>query len=70
MRLFFVTLCFILTSLSIQAQKTDRTNFRGGINGGLVVGDFSEAFGLTLGVDLYQHWGVSKEIDLGIATGF
>ncbi|WP_281540708.1 hypothetical protein [Maribacter aestuarii] len=66
----FVFLCALfLASLGLQAQ-VDRTNFRAGINVGLVVGDFSEAYSLNLGLDVYQHWGVSREIDLGIATGF
>lgn len=70
MRIFIVLVIMVATSLSLQAQRVDRTNFRAGINGGLVVGDFSEAYSFTLGVDLYHHWGVSREIDLGIATGF
>ncbi|GAB5472127.1 MAG: hypothetical protein Mars2KO_02260 [Maribacter sp.] len=70
MRIFIVLVLLVTTSLSLQAQRVDRTNFRAGINGGLVVGDFSEAYSFTLGVDLYHHWGVSREIDLGIATGF
>ncbi len=60
---------FAFTSI-LQSQYVDRTNFRAGINAGLVMGDFSEAYSLTLGLDIYQHWGVSKEVDLGLATGF
>lgn len=60
---------FLLVTIGIQAQ-VDRTNFRAGANVGLVVGDFSEAYSLNLGLDIYQHWGVSRELDLGIATGF
>ncbi|QLG46437.1 hypothetical protein [Costertonia aggregata] len=52
-----------------QAQ-VDRTNFRAGINGGLVMGDLSEAYSLNLGFDVYLHWGLSEEIDLGLTTGF
>lgn len=70
MRVFLVILFLLTAGLSMQAQRVDRTNFRAGINGGLVVGDFSEAYSFTLGVDLYHHWGLSREIDLGIATGF
>lgn len=63
----FFLLCILAFNLNAQV---DRTNFRGGVHGGMVVGDLSEGYSLTLGVDLYQHWGVSREIDLGIATGF
>ena len=63
-------LVFVFFSFSVQAQYVDRTNFRAGLNGGIVTGDFSEAYSLVLGIDLYQHWGVSKTIDLGVTTGF
>jgi len=59
----------IFFSISLSAQ-TDRTNFRAGLNGGLVTGDFSDAYSFVLGLDIYQHWGVSKKLDLGIASGF
>ena len=66
------TLLLIFIAFTVQAQQrnVDRTNFRAGINGGLVVNDFSEAYGLTLGVDLYSHWGISKALDIGVTTGF
>lgn len=70
MRAFVFLFIIISTSLSLQAQRVDRTNFRAGIHGGLVVGDFSEAYSFVLGLDIYHHWGVSKALDLGIATGF
>ena len=63
--LFIVGIGFYGTS-----QYVDRTNFRAGLVGGIVVGDFSEAYSLNLGLDIYHHWGVSKEIDLGLTTGF
>ncbi|MGB3150153.1 MAG: hypothetical protein WBB27_05775 [Maribacter sp.] len=67
-KLVFIPILFLMC-LGLQAQ-IDRTNFRAGANVGLVVGDFSEAYSLNLGIDIYQHWGVSRELDLGIATGF
>ncbi len=70
MRAFVIFIFIVSTSLSLKGQYVDRTNFRAGINGGLVVGDFSEAYSFVLGLDIYHHWGVSKEIDLGVATGF
>ena len=70
MRVFSFLIIFVITSLTLQAQYVDRTNFRAGIHGGLVVGDFSEAYSFVLGLDIYHHWGVSKAIDVGIATGF
>lgn len=65
-----LVLIFILSAIVIHAQKVDRTSFRGGVNTGIVMGDFSEAFSFVLGVDITQHWGVSKALDIGIATGF
>lgn len=65
------TLVFFLTICAAQAQRNvDRTNFRAGLNGGLVLGDYSEAYSFGLGVDLYHHWGVSKVFDLGVTAGF
>lgn len=68
----YITICLMIFCINFnaQAQKVDRTNFRAGLHGGIVTGDFSEAYSLVLGVDLYQHWGISKEVDLGVTTGF
>ena len=64
-------LVFSLVTLTLSAQRNvDRTNFRGGINGGLVVGEFSDAYSFGLGIDASHHWGVSKALDIGVATGF
>lgn len=70
MRIFLFLCILISTSISLQAQAVDRTNFRAGLHGGVVVGDFSEAYSFILGVDVYHHWGVSKALDLGVTTGF
>ncbi len=67
--LFILTLMFFAAQ-STTAQYVDRTNFRGGLNAGLVLGDYAEFYSLVLGVDIYHHWGISREIDLGLATGF
>ncbi len=66
-----LTLVLVFAVFALQAQRNvDRTNFRAGVNGGLVLGDFAEAYSFSLGVDLYHHWGVSKAIDIGVTTGF
>lgn len=71
MRVSLFILFITLSSLqTLNAQYVDRTNFRAGVNGGLVQGDFSESYSLVLGVDIYNHWGISKTVDLGLATGF
>lgn len=70
MRFFIIVLFSMGIGYMGMAQKTDRTNFRAGLNGGVVTGDFSDTHSLTLGIDIYQHWGVSKELDLGFTTGF
>ena len=69
MKTIITTLVLIVTSLSIQAQ-VDRTNFRAGLNAGLVTGDASDFYSFSLGLDILHVWGLSKEIDLGVATGF
>lgn len=63
-------LIFTVFALHAQQRNVDRTNFRAGVNGGIVVGDFSEAYSLALGIDIYHHWGVSKALDIGVTTGF
>jgi len=66
-----ITLVLLLSAFAVQAQRNvDRTNFRAGVNGGLVLGDFSEAYSFGLGVDLTHHWGVSKLLDIGVTAGF
>ena len=70
MRVFIILVFIITFSFSLTAQPVDRTNFRAGLHGGVVTGDFSEAYSFVLGVDVLHHWGVSKTLDLGIATGF
>ncbi len=70
MRLPYFILITFMAFQSIHAQYVDRTNFRAGVNGGLVLGDYSESYSLVLGLDVYHHWGISKALDLGLATGF
>ena len=71
MKTILATLILCIGVWSVKAQGTvDRTNFRAGINGGIITGDFSEAYSFSLGVDFVYVWGLSREIDLGFATGF
>ncbi len=71
MKKSFLFLILIFTAFALQAQRNvDRTNFRAGINGGFVLGDFSEAYSFGLGIDVTHHWGVSKMLDVGVASGF
>lgn len=60
---------FILLSYQISAQYVDRSFFKAGFHAATTLGDASDFANLGIGMDLYQHWGVSKTIDLGIATG-
>ena len=71
MKKYVITLVLIFSAIAVNAQRNvDRTNFRAGVNGGLVLGDFSDAYSLNLGLDLYHHWGVAKALDIGVTTGF
>lgn len=71
MRISLLILFLSFISLqTLNAQYVDRTNFRAGVNAGLVLGDYSESYSLVLGLDIYHHWGISKTLDLGVATGF
>lgn len=71
MKAIFTTFLLVFAMSLLNAQGTvDRTNFRAGINGGIVTGDVSEAYSFSLGIDILHVWGLSKVIDLGLATGF
>lgn len=71
MKSIIITFVLIVAAFSVQAQGTvDRTNFRAGINAGIVTGDASDFYSFSLGLDILHVWGLSREIDLGIATGF
>ena len=71
MKKYIFALVFILAVFTMQAQRNvDRTNFRAGVNGGMILGDYSETYSFGLGVDLYHHWGVSKMLDVGVTAGF
>ena len=69
MKKYILTIVFVLLVISLQAQ-VDRTNFRAGINAGIVTGDASDFYNFNLGIDVLHIWGLSKVIDLGFATGF
>lgn len=71
MKKSILTFVLVFAVFALQAQRNvDRTNFRAGVNGGIVLGDFAEAYSFSLGLDLYHHWGVSKVLDIGVTTGF
>ena len=71
MKKSILVLFLVFATFVLHAQRNvDRTNFRAGVNAGLIVGDFSEAYTFGLGVELSHHWGVSKTLDIGVASGF
>ncbi|MEO9511736.1 MAG: hypothetical protein ABJN84_02985 [Flavobacteriaceae bacterium] len=63
-------LSIIMLAFCFVTIAQDRTNFKAGFNAGIPVGDFSEAFAFSVGVDVAYHYGVSELIDLGAATGY
>jgi len=67
---FIISFIFIFSFALALHSQVDRTNLRIGINAGAVVGDASDFYSFTLGLDVLHVWGLSREIDLGIATGF
>ncbi|MDT0540873.1 hypothetical protein [Croceitalea sp. P059] len=67
---FIISFIFIFSFVLTLHSQVDRTNLRIGINAGAVVGDASDFYSFTLGLDVLHVWGLSREIDLGIATGF
>ena len=62
-------LIFLVFWGTISAQYVDRSFFKAGFHASVTVGDASDFANVGVGLDLYQHWGVSRKIDLGLATG-
>jgi len=70
MKRVFTLVAFVtLIAHQINAQYVDRTFFKAGFHASTTLGDATNFANLGMGVDFYQHWGVSKKFDLGIATG-
>ncbi|MBT8239386.1 MAG: hypothetical protein HKP24_13080 [Croceitalea sp.] len=70
MKSIFVTfLVLFIVSLSLHSQ-VDRSTFKFGIHGGIPVGDAADVSSFTLGLDIIHFWSVSKQFDLGLASGF
>ncbi|WP_203258248.1 outer membrane beta-barrel protein [Hyunsoonleella ulvae] len=65
-KLFFVAIIVIFGSLSVNAQG----QFNGGVNAGLITGDFSDFYSFNLTIDASYLWEVSDQIEVGAATGF
>jgi hypothetical protein len=69
MKKYFVLLVLCTIGSKVSAQYVDRSFFKAGIHAGVTLGDAADFSNLGMGLDLYQHWGVSKMIDIGLATG-
>lgn len=67
-----LVLLFILltTIIAAHAQKVDRSFFKAGLQVSMPLGDAGDISNFGLGLDLQQHYGVDKILDLGFATGF
>jgi len=64
-----IPLIALLFCLFANGQYVDRSFLRAGFHGAAALGDAADISSFGLGLDIYQHWGVSKEVDVGIATG-
>ena len=69
MKKYFVLLVVLMIGSAASSQYVDRSFFKAGIHAGVTIGDAADLSNVGLGLDLYQHWGISKKIDLGFATG-
>ena len=63
-------LIFAVLINSVVLAQVDRSFFKAGFHAGIPVGDAAEISSFSLGLDLYQHFGISKTLDIGLATGF
>lgn len=69
MRKYIFFSFFIVLSYQLTAQYVDRSFFKAGFHASTTLGDASDFANLGIGLDVYQHWGISKKMDLGFATG-
>ena len=68
MKKLFLTGALALFGL-MNAQKTE-PGFRLGVNAGLPVGDFGNAYSFTAGADLAYLYPLAENFRLGVATGY
>ena len=66
----FTVAAFMAVCFSLSAQYVDRSTTKAGIHAGIPMGDLSDGYKFSLGVDVAFHWGVSELFDVGVATGF
>lgn len=55
---------FSLSNVNAQGE------LRAGLNAGTTIGDFSDAYGISFGLDVNYLWEVSDSFQAGIATGY
>lgn len=69
MKKYFVLIVLWAIGFTVSSQYVDRSFFKAGFHAATTLGDASDFANVGLGVDLYQHWGISKKFDIGLATG-
>lgn len=69
MKKYIFLVLFLGIVYHMNSQYVDRSFFKAGFHAGFAVGDASDFANIGAGLDLYQHWGVSKKFDLGLASG-
>ncbi|WP_422859421.1 hypothetical protein ACOKFD_00290 [Flagellimonas sp. S174] len=70
MKKTIATSIFLLVVTFTTIGQVDRSSFKAGLTAGIPVGDASDISSFALGLDVNYHWGVSKLLDVGLATGF
>ncbi|MEM9362298.1 MAG: hypothetical protein AAGA43_06665 [Bacteroidota bacterium] len=70
MKKTITTSIFLLLVTFTTIAQVDRSNFKAGLTAGIPVGDASDISSFALGLEVNYHYGVSKLLDVGFATGF
>jgi len=65
MKKLFLAAFAVFAFASVNAQE-----LRAGLTGGLPIGDFSDAYSFSFGLDASYLWEVSEDFSAGIATGY
>ncbi|WP_435412524.1 outer membrane beta-barrel protein [Psychroserpens mesophilus] len=64
-KLMLLAAVAVFSLSNVNAQE-----LRAGLNGGLPIGDFSEFYSFSFGLDVNYLWEVSDDFSAGIATGY
>ncbi len=70
MKKILYTISLIILSIVVANAQDKKPVLLAGLNGGIVVGDFEDAYSSNIGLDLTYLYPISEKFYLGATTGF